>query len=208
VTVARNIAGQRNLSPQQAQQLETVSVATAYHESGFSPTAVGDQGTSFGEFQLHQGGELGSLTPQQAFNPATNAATAIPIIADRLQTLGYSNPGAVAASAQRPADQSAYASAIDSLLSAAGPGQGFRVTPGGIVPSSPPLTITPGATTPGGGSTPNPGTTTIGSGTGSLLAKIAGFLIGALLVGIGLIILFKDDSPAVAKVASKVAVAE
>jgi hypothetical protein len=40
-------------------------------ESGWNPTAVGDQGTSFGPFQMHQGGALGNLTPAQAENPPT-----------------------------------------------------------------------------------------------------------------------------------------
>lgn len=40
-------------------------------ESGWSPTAVGDQGTSFGPFQMHIGGALTAQggTPQQAEDP-------------------------------------------------------------------------------------------------------------------------------------------
>lgn len=48
-------------------------------ESGFNPNAVGDQGTSFGLFQLHKGGQLpAGMTAQQAFDPATNASIAMP----------------------------------------------------------------------------------------------------------------------------------
>lgn len=48
--------------------------AIAHHESGLDPNAVGDQGTSFGLFQLHQGGALPRGTPaSQATNPLWNA---------------------------------------------------------------------------------------------------------------------------------------
>lgn len=50
-------------------------------ESGYNPRAVGDHGTSFGLFQLHRGGQLGNLTPEQAYDPKTNAQTAMPAIA-------------------------------------------------------------------------------------------------------------------------------
>lgn len=59
-------------------------------ESSFNPTAQGDNGTSFGLFQLHQGGQLGSLTQAQAFDPATNANTAMPYIASAWAALGPS----------------------------------------------------------------------------------------------------------------------
>lgn len=61
-------------------------------ESGFNPQAVGDNGTSFGLFQLHQGGQLGNLTEQQAFDPATNARTALPSIAAAWRQLKGGNP--------------------------------------------------------------------------------------------------------------------
>ena len=45
-----------------------------------SPFPVGDQGTSFGPFQMHQGGLLDSsgLTPQQAENPSQAVAAMLP----------------------------------------------------------------------------------------------------------------------------------
>jgi hypothetical protein len=54
--------------------------SVAYVESGFNAKATGDNNSSFGLFQLHQGGQLGSLSEQQAFDPATNAKAAMPAI--------------------------------------------------------------------------------------------------------------------------------
>lgn len=56
-------------------------------ESGMNPQAIGDQGTSFGLFQLHRGGQLGNLTEEQAFDPTTNANTAMPSIANAWKQL-------------------------------------------------------------------------------------------------------------------------
>lgn len=86
--------------------------ASAFYESGFSPTSVGDNNTSFGIYNLHQGGELGNLTPQQAFDPYTNANVALSVFASNS---GISDPGALAAASQRPADPSGYAAHIDAL---------------------------------------------------------------------------------------------
>ena len=58
---------------------ETVS----YMESGYNPNAVGDQGTSFGLFQLHQGGQLRS-DPSRVLGisgAVENATEAMPAIA-------------------------------------------------------------------------------------------------------------------------------
>lgn len=41
-----------------------IPLSIAFHESKFDPNAVGDQGTSFGLFQLHRGG----LAPQDLTN--------------------------------------------------------------------------------------------------------------------------------------------
>lgn len=54
-----------------------LAVAIALEESGGDPRAVGDTGSSYGLFQLHKGGALGNLTPQQAFDPATNAGVVL-----------------------------------------------------------------------------------------------------------------------------------
>lgn len=85
------------------------ALATAMHESGLNPFAVGDHGTSFGLFQLHKGGELGKMSPGQAFDPITNIATA-------LSHFGSGTGGAMAAHAQRPANPAAYAKAVDALM--------------------------------------------------------------------------------------------
>lgn len=62
-------------------------------ESGLNPRAVGDHGTSFGLFQLHRGGQLGNLTPEQAYDPATNAEQAMPAIAKAWKNLAKGADG-------------------------------------------------------------------------------------------------------------------
>lgn len=58
------------------------AVAIALEESGGDPHAVGDQGSSYGLFQLHKGGALGSMpvtaAPGGAFDPYTNAMAVLP----------------------------------------------------------------------------------------------------------------------------------
>lgn len=111
-------AGVVNTITSVAQQLgvdPNLALATAYKESGFNPTAVGDKGSSFGLFQLHRGGELGSLTQQQAFDPSTNARTALSVLAN---IRGIGSPGDVAAAAQRPADPAAYAKVVNGYYAA------------------------------------------------------------------------------------------
>ncbi len=92
-----------------------LALATALAESNLNPNAVGDGGTSFGLFQLHQGGELGSMTSTQAFNPVTNTTTALAefraVIAANPN--GFATPGDLAAAAQRPADRTGYATEVN-----------------------------------------------------------------------------------------------
>lgn len=59
------LAGSNNAEIRQSMLLGS------WMESGWNPTAVGDQGTSFGPFQMHRGGALGNLTPAQAEDPPT-----------------------------------------------------------------------------------------------------------------------------------------
>jgi murein DD-endopeptidase MepM/ murein hydrolase activator NlpD len=54
----------------------TLMTAVSLEESGLNPRAVGDQGTSYGLTQLHQGGALGNLSPQAAMDPYTNIGVA------------------------------------------------------------------------------------------------------------------------------------
>ena len=92
--------------------------AVAQNESGGNPNAVGDNGTSFGLFQLHKGGELGSLTPTQAFDPATNAHVALTEFAAQMKSHPNIDPGQLAALSQRPASPTKYAETIDAKMKA------------------------------------------------------------------------------------------
>ena len=61
----------------------------AYMESGYNPSAVGDAGTSFGLFQLHEGGQL-RTTPASVSGTSgesQNALEAMPAIAGAWQSL-------------------------------------------------------------------------------------------------------------------------
>ena len=101
-----------------------LALAQGYQESGLNPTAVGDNGTSFGIYQLHQGGELGNLTPEQAFDPATNAQVSLSEVAAVAQAHPDWTPGQIAAAAQRPADPGTYAMNVNALYSQAVAGTG------------------------------------------------------------------------------------
>lgn len=95
----------------------TLALATAQQESGFNPYAVGDGGTSFGLYQLHQGGLLGSMPPSQATDPQANATKAIANIAGIHNAYPFiTDPGTIAAMAQRPANPTAYAQAVDKRI--------------------------------------------------------------------------------------------
>lgn len=111
-----------------------LAIATAEVESGLNPQAVGDQGTSFGLFQLHRGGELGNLSVAQAFDPFTNANTALNAFVP-CESL-FSDPGQIAACAQRPANPGAYASKVDAALQSLLAGGGGVTTAFAGSPSS------------------------------------------------------------------------
>ncbi len=172
------VAKQMGVDPQ-------LALATAYHESGFNPQSVGDQGTSFGLFQLHRGGELGSLTPQQAFDPITNARVALSQFASVQKQTGTSNdPGFIAASAQRPADPGAYNKAIDQLLGNQY-GTAYASNPSLTSPSA------AGAVT-GLGAVSVPWSQVPQSAAAAFLSSIfgSGALMRGFLVMVGVIILF------------------
>ena len=59
---------------------EWIPLAIAEHESRLNPRSVGDNGTSFGLFQLHRGGGLAPehLTDDELKDPRTNAQIAMP----------------------------------------------------------------------------------------------------------------------------------
>ncbi len=68
----------------------------AYTESGFNPNAVGDNGTSFGLFQLHLGGQLPASynsNPTAVQDPTLNAKLAMPALSAAWKQFGQSyNP--------------------------------------------------------------------------------------------------------------------
>lgn len=95
-----------------------VMFATAQQESSLDPTAVGDQGTSFGLYQEHEGGELGTIANAEDPIYAAN------LFAQTVSAQKAQNPnatwGQLAAAAQRPANQSSYAASVNSMLGQAG----------------------------------------------------------------------------------------
>jgi len=91
------------------------AIAAMLVESGGNSKAIGDHGTSFGLFQLHKGGELGKMSPQQAFDPEANARVALSYFKKGEQQ----NPGTMVANAQRPADRAGYARQINARMAQA-----------------------------------------------------------------------------------------
>jgi hypothetical protein len=91
------------------------AIAAMLVESGGNAHAIGDHGTSFGLFQLHRGGELGKMSPNQAYDPETNAKVALSYFKKGEQQ----NPGAMAAAAQRPADRAGYARKVNARMAQA-----------------------------------------------------------------------------------------
>jgi cell wall-associated NlpC family hydrolase len=115
-------------------------LATALQESGARYNAVGDQGTSFGPFQYHRGGALGSRTPQWAMSDAEIADEA-----QRFHRYGIHH-GVGAAALQRPADPSGYAAGVESKLGQARSllaQYGLGGTGGAGTPPAPPTTSIP-----------------------------------------------------------------
>lgn len=110
--VVAQVARQHGVDP-------TVAVAMMLVESGGRNTAVGDGGTSFGLFQLHRGGMLtaAGLTPEQAFDPRTNANVALKSYAHEWAK-GHErrSPGEIAAASQRPFDPIGYAKKVDAAM--------------------------------------------------------------------------------------------
>lgn len=95
-----------------------VMFATAQQESGLNPKAVGDQGTSFGLFQEHEGGELTSVS--FAENPVDAANLAASNFAAMRAQMPNSTWGQIVAASQRPANQAAYAQSVNAMLGQAG----------------------------------------------------------------------------------------
>ncbi len=95
-----------------------VAVAMMLVESSGDNTAVGDGGTSFGLFQLNTRGMLAEarLTPQQAFDPATNANVALRSLARYASSRQGQDWGTIAAASQRPADPVGYAAKVRAAI--------------------------------------------------------------------------------------------
>lgn len=106
----------RAIETEAPKYLQPVLEATAMQESGGRLDAVGDNGSSYGPYQMHRGGRLTSAgyTPRQAMDPvlATRAA------AKEFQTYWDRGlrGGELAAAAQRPADQAGYAAKVNQYL--------------------------------------------------------------------------------------------
>ncbi len=158
-----------------------LAFADAKVESGGNPQAVGDNGTSFGLYQLHQGGELGTLTPQQAFDPLTNARVALRQFGNVIRSYpNITDPGTIAAKAQRPADPIGYAGKVDSVLNNYGTGTTVA-TPatGGAQPVSAAGDALGGALGALGGPLGQAGGTLLGSGAaGSAVGGIVNNALG------------------------------
>jgi len=97
------------------------ALASMLAESQGNPQARGDGNTSFGLFQLHRGGELtdalrsGKLANEsEAFDPQKNAHVALAYFKRHQNAI--SDPGRLAAAAQRPKYRAEYAAKVDSIL--------------------------------------------------------------------------------------------
>lgn len=163
-----------------------VALAVADLETGgtFNPQAAGDRGTfsggrfipsptgpptSFGEYQLHQGGELGSLSVGAAEDPYTNASVALKVIANAKKSHPGATWGQVVAAGQRPADPAGYAAVVDKRLAS------FHAS--GMTPRQYFASISGGAhswlmRSPGGGAPDTAGTVTTG-GTAPVGTNVA-----------------------------------
>jgi hypothetical protein len=109
--VVADVARQHGVDP-------VAAVAMMLVESGGNAGSVGDHGTSFGLFQLHEGGMLtaAGLTPQQAMDPRTNATVSINSLAHERAKGPNRTAGEIAAASQRPADPVGYARKVDAAM--------------------------------------------------------------------------------------------
>lgn len=105
--IVAQVAKEKGIDP-------VTAVATMLVESGGSNQATGDNGSSFGLFQLHRGGELGNMSEADARDPRKNAETALSVFAQNKDK--YSDPGQLAAASQRPADPQGYAAKVDAKI--------------------------------------------------------------------------------------------
>lgn len=90
-----------------------VFLASGLVESGLRHDAIGDGGTSYGAFQWHRGGALGSNQPSWTRTPDAFFERA-----RAFAGVGARN-GVGAAAAQRPADRAGYARKVDAAMAQA-----------------------------------------------------------------------------------------
>lgn len=86
-------------------------LATAVVESGLNPQAVGDNGTSYGLYQMHVGGAGGRSHDEarRYLNPSAS-------IENRARAFRGGAGGEWAASVQRPADAAGYARKVNAVI--------------------------------------------------------------------------------------------
>lgn len=95
-------------------RVRTELLATTWAESGGRLDAVGDHGQSFGPYQEYSQGRGAGIAPAQRQDPVASTQRA------QREFLQYKakglSGGALAAAAQRPANQGAYAAKVDSYM--------------------------------------------------------------------------------------------
>lgn len=125
-------------SPAEADAFSRSSVAIAWSESQFDPTAVGDQGNSVGLFQLHSAGRGSGMTVAARQDPETNIRVSMPELWQGFRAAGGAsafsqNPAGLVAEisriAQRPNAQ-AHANAVRNGVFA----QGLQYASTGEIP--------------------------------------------------------------------------
>jgi soluble lytic murein transglycosylase-like protein len=95
-----------------------LAVAVMLVESSGNHRAVGDNGHSFGLFQLNRRGLLAEaqLTPRQALDQHTNASVALENMRKTMNRADYNSPGQLAAASQRPANRQQYERKVNAML--------------------------------------------------------------------------------------------
>lgn len=121
-----------------------LALAVAWQESKWNTRAIGDNGTSFGLYQLHRGGQLGNRTPEWAYNPENNANQALSVMAGVARKHPKWSPGEIAVASQRPAYEvrPEYISNVNRWVpqirnGTFKPSPGMRPPPGGTMPTAP-----------------------------------------------------------------------
>lgn len=168
-------------------------------ESGFNPQAVGDNGTSYGLFQLHIGGQLPAYYnthPQDAENPSTNAQLAMPALARAWSSLknsagapdtsgGFGGSGSLSWWEQFAAQSGHPGYPVGGVANVA---EAVKLKAAFSTLSNNPIsTLTGGATD---GSAASPSSISL-SGVTSTGARVGVFIVAALAIGAGFYLIAK-----------------